>query len=133
MRRSFFYRGENQIAVFLTKKEIKKGSIREIKIFFLLQRACLLHYNGRNGTAGTYAVSLTLEDFPEGTTNFNSITPFSAVGLQFLVTVSARNGYCTDVPLFTKTSPSDGECTEVQIGLAYRAVIEAKLQDPSRQ
>ncbi|XP_067057395.1 uncharacterized protein [Acropora muricata] len=96
------------------------------------ERACLLHYNGRNGTAGTYAVALTLEDFPEGTTNFNSITPFSAVGLQFLVTVSVRNGYCTSVPLFTKTTPRDGECTEVKIGLAYRAVIEAKVQDPSR-
>ncbi|XP_015763752.1 PREDICTED: uncharacterized protein LOC107342772 isoform X3 [Acropora digitifera] len=93
------------------------------------ERACLLQYNGRNRTAGTYAVALTLEDFPEGTTDFSSITRFSAVGLQFLVIVTARSGSCTDVPLFTKSTPSDGECTEVQIGSAYRAVIEVKLQD----
>ncbi|XP_044165767.1 uncharacterized protein LOC114963338 isoform X2 [Acropora millepora] len=96
------------------------------------ERACLLHYNGRNRTAGTYAVALTLEDFPEGTTDFSSVTRFSAVGLQFLVIITARSGSCTDVPLFTKSTPSDGECTEVQIGSAYRAVIEVKLQDLSR-
>ncbi|XP_067017043.1 CUB and sushi domain-containing protein 3-like isoform X1 [Acropora muricata] len=96
------------------------------------ERACLLQYNGRNRTAGTYAVALTLEDFPEGTTDFSSITGFSAVGLQFLVIITARNGSCNDVPLFTKSTPSDGECTEVQFGSAYRAVIEVKLQDLSR-
>ncbi|KAK2559237.1 Integrin beta-like protein A [Acropora cervicornis] len=96
------------------------------------ERACLLQYNGRNRTAGTFAVALTLEDFPEGTTDFSSITRFSAVGLQFLVIITARNGSCSDVPLFTKSTPSDGECTEVQIGSAYRAVIEIKLQDLSR-
>ncbi|XP_074622583.1 uncharacterized protein LOC141880862 isoform X6 [Acropora palmata] len=98
------------------------------------ERACLLQYNARrSGTAGTYAVALTLEDFPVGTTDFNSTTPFSAVGLQFLVIISARSGSCADVPLFTKATPTDGECTEVQIGLAYRAVIEVTLQDPSRR
>ncbi|XP_044165774.1 uncharacterized protein LOC114963363 [Acropora millepora] len=98
------------------------------------ERACLLQYNARrSGTAGTYAVALTLEDFPVGTTDFNSATPFSAVGLQFLVIISARSGSCADRPLFTKATPTDGECTEVQIGLAYRAVIEVTLQDPSRR
>ncbi|XP_015763770.1 PREDICTED: integrin beta-like protein A isoform X1 [Acropora digitifera] len=97
------------------------------------ERACLLQYNGQNGTAGTYAVALTLEDFTVGTTDFNSATPFSAVGLQFLVIISERSGSCADVPLFTKATPTDGECTELQIGLAYRAVIEVKLQDPSRR
>ncbi|XP_074622497.1 CUB and sushi domain-containing protein 3-like isoform X4 [Acropora palmata] len=96
------------------------------------ERACLLQYNGRNRTAGTYAVALTLEDFPEGTTDFTSVTRFSAVGLQFLVIITTRSGSCNDVPLFTKSTPSDGECTEVQIGSAYRAVIEVKLQDLSR-
>ncbi|XP_067017039.1 uncharacterized protein [Acropora muricata] len=98
------------------------------------ERACLLQYNARrSGTAGTYAVALTLEDFPVGTTDFNSATPFSAVGLQFLVIISARSGSCADRPLFTKATPTDGECTEVQIGLAYRAVIEVTLQDPSKR
>jgi len=110
----------------------EKG-LKYICFNFLPQRACLLQYNGQNGTAGTYAVALTLEDFPVGTTDFNSTTPFSAVGLQFLVIISARSGSCADVPLFTKATPTDGECTELQIGLAYRAVIEVKLQDPSRR
>ena len=127
------------IVVFFLKKKINKRSRRNsrerkyICSYLSPQRACLLHYNGRNRTAGTYAVALTLEDFPERTTDFSSVTRFSAVGLQFLVIITTRSGSCTDVPLFTKSTPSDGECTEVQIGSAYRAVIEVKLQDLSRQ
>ena len=92
----------------------------------------MLTYNG-NGTAGTYAVALTLEDFPAGTTNFDSITPFSAVGLQFLVIISSHSGSCNNVPVFTPLTPNDGECTEVQIGSLYRAVIEATLADYSKR
>ena len=116
------------------ENKMKHKILKHICFKFLSQRACLLQYNARrSGTAGTYAVALTLEDFPVGTTDFNSTTPFSAVGLQFLVIISARSGSCADVPLFTKATPTDGECTEVQIGLAYRAVIEVTLQDPSRR
>ena len=97
-----------------------------------MQKKCLLTYNG-NGTAGTYAVALTLEDFPAGTTYFDSITPFSAVGLQFLVIISSRSGSCNNVPVFTPLTPNDGECTEVQIGSWYRAVIEATLADYSKR
>ena len=93
----------------------------------------MLSYNGNYGTAGTYAVALTLEDFPAGTSNFDSITPFSAVGLQFLVIISSRSGSCNNVPEFTPLTPNDGECTEVQIGSLYRAVIEATLADYSKR
>lgn len=100
---------------------------------FLSQNACLLSYDGKRGTSGTYAVALTLEDFPAGTTNFASISPFSAIGLQFLVIISGHYGSCADVPVFTASTPQDGQCSEVQIGSAYEAVIEVKLRDPSRQ
>ena len=93
----------------------------------------MLSYNGNYGTAGTYAVALTLEDFPAGTTNFDSITPFSAVGLQFLVIISSYSGSCNNVPVFTPSTPNDGECTEVQIGSVYRTVIEVTLADFSKQ
>lgn len=125
------------LAFFLKKIKDSEETLERLRKYICSylsrQRACLLQYNGRNRTAGTYAVALTLEDFPEGTTDFGSITRFSAVGLQFLVIITARKGSCTDVPLFTKSTPSDGECTEVQFGSAYRAVIEVKLQDLSRQ
>ena len=97
------------------------------------QKTCLLAYNGNNGTTGTYGVALMLEDFPAGTTNFDGVTPFSAVGLQFLVIISSRSGSCNNVPVFTPSSPNDGECTEVQIGLVYRAVIEVTLADVSKR
>ena len=78
-------------------------------------------------------VALTLEDFPAGTTNFDGVTPFSAVGLQFLVIISRHSGSCSNVPVFTPLTPNDGECTEVQIGSMYRAVIEVTLVDVSKR
>ena len=98
-----------------------------------MQKTCLLSYNGNNGTAGTYVVALTLEDFPAGTTNFDGVTPFSAVGLQFLVIISSHSGSCSNVPVFTPLTPDDGEFTEVQIGSMYRAVIEVTLADVSKR
>jgi len=102
-------------------------------VYLKLQKACVLAYDGSSGTAGTYAVPLTLEDFPVGTTNFGSVTPFSAVGLQFLVIISSHYGSCNNVPVFTASTPNDGECSEVQIGSAYIAVIEVTLADFSKQ
>ena len=93
----------------------------------------MLSYNGTRGIAGTYAVSLTLEDFPNGIINLNSVSAISAVGLQFLVIISGQYGSCSDVPVFTASTPKDGECSEVQIGSAYTAVIAVKLADLSKQ
>ena len=78
-------------------------------------------------------MTLTLEDFPAGTTNFNNIRPFSAVPLQFLVIISSGSGSCDDIPVFTVSTPQDGECSEVQIGSAYRAVIEVRLANFAKQ
>lgn len=102
-------------------------------MYLLLQTRCVLKYEGGNGTAGTYAVTLTLEDFPAGTTNFNSVRPFSAVALQFLVIITGQLGLCNDVPVFTDSTPKDGECSEIQIGSAYTAVIEVQLADFAKQ
>jgi len=97
------------------------------------EKTCRLTFNGSNGTVGTYAVALTLEDFPPGTTIFDNVSPFSAVGLQFLVKISSQYGSCNSKPVFTDSTPKDGECTEVQIGSAYTAVIEVTLSDFSKQ
>ena len=98
-----------------------------------MQRTCVLAYDGSRGAAGIYAVPLTLEDLPAGTTNFGSASPFSAVGLQFLVIISSHYGSCNNVPVFTASTTNDGECSEVQIGSAYIAVIEVTLADFSKQ
>lgn len=92
-----------------------------------------MEYQGRNGTAGTYAVTLTLEDYPAGTTNFNNVRPFGAVPLQFLVIITSLAGSCDDIPVFTDSTPQDGECSEVQIGSAYKIAIEVKLTDFAKQ
>ena len=55
------------------------------------------------------------------------------MGLQFLVIISGSYGSCGDVPVFTAKTPSDGECSEVQFGSAYKAVIEVQLADLSKQ
>ncbi len=99
----------------------------------LFQKSCILKYDGVNGAAGTYAVTLTLEDFPAGTTNFNSVRPFSAVGLQFLVIVTGQSGSCSSIPVFSASTPKDGECSEVHVGSAYTAVIEVETTDISKQ
>ena len=99
----------------------------------LFQISCVLKYEGVNGAAGTYAVTLTLEDFPAGTTNFSSVRPFSAVGLQFLVIINSHAGSCNDIPEFTASTPRDGECSEVQIGSEYTAVIEVQVAHVSKQ
>ena len=90
-------------------------------------------YDGRNGAAGTYAVTLTLEDFPAGTTNFDSVRPFRATGLQFLVIINGQSGPCEDIPVFTDSTLQDCECSEIQIGSAYTAVIEVQLKDFVKQ
>ncbi|XP_067017056.1 uncharacterized protein [Acropora muricata] len=97
------------------------------------QEACKLSYDGSFSVSGTYAVAMTLEDFPAGTTDFTSVTPFSSVGLQFLVIISRKYGACDDIPQFTGSTPKDGECTEVQIGSAYQSVIEVRVSVPSKR
>ena len=98
-----------------------------------LQKNCILTYRGGLGASGTYVVTLTLEDFPTGTTNFNNIRPFSAVPLQFLVIIGAGSGSCQDTPVFTASTPQNGECSEIQIGSVYKAVIEVRLPNVSKQ
>ena len=98
-----------------------------------MQKSCVIKYKGRERTAGTYAVALTLEDFPAGTTDFSNVKPFSAVGLQFLVIVTGHSGSCNDTPVFTGSTPQDGECSEVQVGSVYTAVIQASASDVSKQ
>ena len=98
-----------------------------------MQKSCVIKYKGRKTTVGTYAVAMTLEDFPAGTTDFRNVKPFSAVGLQFLVIVTAHSGSCNDTPVFAGNTPQDAECSEVQVGSVYRAVIQASASDVSKQ
>lgn len=78
-------------------------------------------------------MALTLEDFPAGTANFAGVRPFSTVPLQFLVKISSQSGSCDDLPVFTGSTPQDGECYEVHIGSVYRVVIEVQVADSSKQ
>nr|XP_058972744.1 integrin beta-like protein C [Pocillopora verrucosa] len=96
------------------------------------EKNCILTYRGGLGASGTYVVTLTLEDFPAGTTNFNNIRPFSAVPLQFLVIIGVGSGSCQDIPVFTASTPQNGECSEIQIGSVYKAVIEVQLPNVSK-
>ena len=104
------------------------------KINFLLQNSCVLTYDGsQQAVGGIYAIALTLEDFPAGTANFGSVTPFSGIPLQFLVMVIGNHtGHCHEKPSFTASTPKDGECSDVPIGSAYSAVIEVQVADFSK-
>lgn len=93
----------------------------------------MLKYDGMKGSARIYAVSLTLEDFPAGTTHFGSVKPFSSVVLQFLVIISNHKGSCDDIPVFTSSTPKDGQCSEVQTGSAYKTIIEVQPADFGKQ
>ena len=78
-------------------------------------------------------MALTLEDFPAGTTNFGSVTPFSGIPLQFLVMVIGNHAAnCHKKPVYTASTPKDGECSDVSIGSAYIAVIEVQVADLSK-
>ena len=93
----------------------------------------MLKYDGMKGLANIYAVALTLEDFPAGTTHFGSVKPFSSVVLQFLVIISKHKGSCDDIPVFTSSTPKDGQCSEVQTGAAYKTIIEVQSADFRKQ
>ena len=101
---------------------------------FPLQKACVLTYNGSQAAVGgMFVVALTLEDFPAGTTNFGSVTPFSSIPLQFLaMVISNHTGHCDEKPVFTASTPKDGECSDVPIASAYGAVIEVQVADFSK-
>ena len=98
---------------------------------FPSQKSCLLTYNGSlAAVGGIFVVALTLEDFPAGNTNFSNVTSLSGIPLQFLVTVIGNHtGHCDEKPVFTASTPKDGECSDVPIGSAYRAVIEVQVAD----
>ena len=93
---------------------------------FPSQKSCLLTYNGSlAAVGGIFVVALTLEDFPAGNTNFSNV--------QFLVTVIGNHtGHCDEKPVFTASTPKDGECSDLPIGSAYRAVIEVQVADFSK-
>lgn len=97
------------------------------------EESCVITFEGGSRTAGTYAVALTLEDFPAGTTDFSNVKPFSAVGLQFLAIISSHSGSCNDTPVFTGSTPQDGDCFEVQVGSVFTAVIQASASALSKQ
>ena len=101
---------------------------------FPSQKSCVLTYDGSQAAVGgIFAIALTLEDFPTGTTNFASATPFSGIPLQFLVMVIGNHaGHCDEKPVFTASTPKDGECSDLPIGSAYRAVIEVQVADFSK-
>lgn len=105
-----------------------------LNINFPWQTPCVLTYNGsQQAVGGIYAVALTLEDFPAGTTNFGSVTPFSGIPLQFLVMVIGNHaGNCHKKPVYTASTPKEGECSDVSIGSAYIAVIEVQVADLSK-
>ena len=112
---------------------LTKITFYSINLSYKFQKSCVLRYEGGINTAGTYAVALTLEDFPAGTTDFNNVKPFSTVGLQFLAIISSHSGFCNNIPVFTGNTPQDGDCSEVQIGSVYVAVIQASVTDVSKQ
>ena len=65
--------------------------------------------------------------------NSTSATPFSGIPLQFLVMVIGNHaGHCDEKPVFTASTPKDGECSDLPIGSAYRAVIEVQVADFSK-
>ena len=101
---------------------------------FPSQKSCLLTYNGSlTAVGGIFVVALTLEDFPAGNTNFSNVTSLSGIPLQFLVTVIGNHtGHCDEKPVFTASTPKDGECSDLPIGSAYRAVIEVQVADFSK-
>ncbi|PFX27725.1 Deleted in malignant brain tumors 1 protein [Stylophora pistillata] len=97
------------------------------------EKHCLLTYNGSSEADGVFAVALTLEDFPAGTTDFDSVTPFSSIPLQFIVLVTGNySGSCDKRPIFTASTPKDGECSDLAVGSEYRAVIEVQVADFSK-
>ncbi|PFX27724.1 Oncoprotein-induced transcript 3 protein [Stylophora pistillata] len=98
------------------------------------ETSCVLTYNGSKAAlGGIYAIALTLEDYPVGTKNFGSVTPFSSIPLQFLVMVIGNHtGHCAEKPVFTASTPKDGGCFDVPIGSAYKAVIEVQVADFSK-
>ena len=101
---------------------------------FSLQKSCVLTYNGSQAAVGgIFVVALTLEDFPAGNTNFTNVTSLSGIPLQFIVTVIGNHtGHCDEKPVFTASTPKDGECSDLPIGSAYRAVIEVQVADFSK-
>ena len=78
-------------------------------------------------TTGTYAVSLYLEDFLDG-----SSTPRSSVALQFLVIVQNLPLGCTTTkPSLISPSPADGSEIMIQQGTTYTGEIRGSPVDAS--
>ena len=96
------------------------------------QSNCTLRYHG-NGNTGWYGVALTLEDFSQGTQDFNNAIPFSQVGLQFLVEIFYSNEPCGRKPYFTGATPDDDACVEIAVGSSYRATLVAQHMDSSKE
>ena len=89
-------------------------------------------YEGTGGT-GWYGVAIMLEDYSQSTTDFNAVSPFSSIGLQFLVNIISYSGSCYRKPYFTGSTPAADSCIEIKIGSTYRAFIAVKHVDSARR
>ncbi|XP_078701706.1 uncharacterized protein LOC144927826 isoform X2 [Branchiostoma floridae x Branchiostoma belcheri] len=97
------------------------------------ETTCEISYRTSLGrlTPGWYAVALSLEDYPPGsTTTTTAGSGLSRVPLQFLVNAYTSNNPCNLKPVLVGSTPQDGDRVLIPGGGTYRMVLEAESQGP---
>ncbi|XP_061186321.1 uncharacterized protein LOC133194369 [Saccostrea echinata] len=93
-------------------------------------RTCTIKFPSNHTQNGTFAVAVTMEDFPKSTISIGSTvhrpnTPLSSVTLQFLITTPHLSGRCNDKPVFVTPTPSAGSTIQANISQAFHVSFYA--------
>ncbi|XP_062615279.1 neurocan core protein-like [Saccostrea cucullata] len=77
------------------------------------RETCTISFPSNHTVNGTYAVAVTVEDFPRsnitiGGTTYTPSDPMTAIHLQFLVRTASLSGGCDERPVFVNSTPPEG-------------------------
>ncbi|XP_061186326.1 integrin beta-like protein A [Saccostrea echinata] len=84
------------------------------------RRTCTISFPASHTRNGTFAVAVSVEDFPKSTTTigakvYTPNTPMSTVNIQFLVKTPILPGNCNDKPHFVNPTLSEGSTIRTNI------------------
>nr|XP_019918640.2 integrin beta-like protein A isoform X1 [Crassostrea gigas] len=81
---------------------------------------CTISFPANHASNGTYAVAISVEDYPKstiiiGSKVYTTGTKMSTVNLQFLVKTPSISGSCNDKPRFISPTPAQGSTIQIDI------------------
>ncbi|XP_062615281.1 uncharacterized protein LOC134277022 [Saccostrea cucullata] len=103
----------------------------------LNRETCTITFPSNHTINGTYAVAVTVEDFPRsniliGGTTYTPSGPMTSVHLQFLVRTPSLSGGCDERPIFVNNTPPEGTIINVMVDQTLHISFYVASNDNSK-